>query len=137
MVENSRDMAHTQLLFYIYYLSVLYVISFTQHLTVGIGQGRYISEIEKTKICSNVQFFIGNIMTRSKIAKVSWLLRYTVFSILTKISWLIFLPKLWKNWAWINISESICGFGLNHRIQKWSNFWKSPIQQLTYEQKPI
>ena len=112
-------------------------LSFYCWLTVGIGQGRYISEIEKTKICSNVQFFMGNIMTWSKFANVSWLLRYSVFSILTKISWPIFLLRLWKNWAWINISETICGFGFIHRFQKWSNFWKLPIQQLTYEQKPI
>ena len=106
-------------------------------LTVGIGQGRYILEIEKTKICSNVQFFMGNIMTWSKFANVSWLLRYSVFSILTKISWPIFLLRLWKNWAWLNISETICGFGFIHRFQKWSNFWKSVIQQLTYQQNAV
>ena len=33
------------------------------YLTVGLGQKRYIPEIEKSKICSNVLFSMGNIMT--------------------------------------------------------------------------
>ena len=32
-------------------------------LTVGLGQKRYIPEIEKPKICSNVLFSMGNLMT--------------------------------------------------------------------------
>ena len=39
-----------------------------------------------------------------------------------------------KNRARYNIFEVISGFGLLHKIQKGSNFWKSNIQQLTYKQ---
>ena len=103
-------------------------------LTVVLWEKWNISEIEKMKNCSKVQFYMGKMNFWSKCAYVSWLLRYSVFSILTKISWRIFLPKLQKNWAWLNISESTCGFAFIRRFQKWYNFWKSIIQQLTYEQ---
>ena len=104
------------------------------YLTVVLREIWNISEIEKMKNCSKVQFYMGKMNFWSKCAYVSWLLRYSVFSILTKISWRIFLPKLQKNWAWLNISESTCGFAFIRRFQKWYNFWKSIIQQLTYKQ---
>ena len=103
-------------------------------LTVVLREIWNISEIEKMKNCSKVQFYMGKMNFWSKCAYVSWLLRYSVFSILTKISWWIFLPKLQKNWAWLNISESTCGFAFIRRFQKWYNFWKLIIQQLTYKQ---
>ena len=106
-------------------------------LTVVLWEKWNILEIEKMKNCSKVQFYMGKINFRSKCVYVSWLLRYSAFSILTKISWLIFLPRLHKNWAWLNISETICGFGLIHTFQKWFNFWKSVIQQLTYKQNTV
>ena len=103
-------------------------------LTVVLREIWNISEIEKMKNCSKVPFYMGKMNFWSKCAYVSWLLRYSVFSILTKISWRIFLPKLQKNWAWLNISESTCGFAFIRRFQKWYKFWKLIIQQLTYEQ---
>ena len=68
-------------------------------LTVVLREIWNISEIEKMKNCSKVQFYMGKMNFWSKCAYVSWLLRYSVFSILTKISWRIFLPKLQKNWV--------------------------------------
>ena len=104
------------------------------YLTVVLREIWNISEIEKMKNCSKIQFYMGKMNFWSKCAYVSWLLRYSVFSILTKISWQTFLPKLQKNWAWLNISESTCGFAFIRRFQKWYKFWKLIIQQLTYEQ---
>ena len=42
-----------------------------------------------------------------------------------------------KNWAGYNFFGDMSEFGLLHRFQKWSNFWKSIIQQLTYEQYAV
>ena len=106
-------------------------------LTVGLPEIWDTLEIQKIKICSEVPNFTGKMNFRSKCAEVSWLLRYSVFSVFTKISWPIFLSKLWKNWAGCNFFGDIPGFGLLHRFQKWSNFWKSIIQQLTYEQNAV
>ena len=39
------------------------LINWSYELTVGLGQKRYIPEIEKPKICSNVLFSMGNLMT--------------------------------------------------------------------------
>ena len=39
------------------------LINWSYELTVGLGQKRYNPEIEKSKICSNVLFSMGNIMT--------------------------------------------------------------------------
>ena len=89
------------------------------------------------KICSEVQNFMGKMNFWSKCAKVSWLLRYSVFSVFTKISWPIFLSKLRFNQAGYNIFEDMPGFGLLNRFQKGSNFWKSNIQQLTYKQNIV
>ena len=94
----------------------------------------YILEIQKMKNCSNVLFSMGNIMRRSKFAYLSWLLRYSAFSVLTKISWLIFHPRCHISWAWLSIFETMCGFGLLHRFKKVYYFWKLTIQQLTYDQ---
>ena len=106
-------------------------------LTVGLPEIWNILEIQKMKICSEVRNFMGKMNFQSKCAEVSWLLRYSVFSVFTKISWPIFLSKLWKNWAGYNFFGDSPEFGLLHRFQKWSNFWKSIIQQLTYEQYAI
>ena len=96
-----------------------------------------ILEIQKMKNCSEVPNFMEKMNFWSKCAEVSWLLRYSVFSVFTKISWPIFLSKLWKNWAGYNFFGDNPGFGLLHRFQKWSNFGKSIIQQLTYEQYAV
>ena len=106
-------------------------------LTVGLPEIWNILEIQKMKICSEVRNFIGKMNFWSKYAEVSWLLRYSVFSVFTKISWPIFPSKLRKNRAGCNFFGDIPGFGLLHRFQKWSNFWKSIIQQLTYEQYAV
>ena len=71
------------------------------------------------------------------ILPISRVLRYSVFSVFTKLSWPIFLSKLWFNRAGYNIFEDMPGFGLLHRFQKGSNFWKSNIQQLTYKQNSV
>ena len=76
-------------------------------------------------------------MRRSKFAYLSWLLRYSAFSILTEISWLIFHPRCLISWRWLSIFETICGFGFIHRFQKWYYFWKLTIQQLTNRQNAI
>ena len=76
-------------------------------------------------------------MRRSKFAYLSWLLRYSAFSILTEISWLIFHPRCLISWTWLSIFETICGFGFIHRFQKWYYFWKLTIQQLTNRQNAI
>ena len=107
------------------------------NLTVGLPEIWNILEIQKMKICSEVPNFMGKMNFRSKCAEVSWLLRYSVFSVFTKISSPIFLWKLRKNRAGRNFFEDIPGFGLLHRFQKGSNFWKSLIQQLTYKQNSV
>ena len=106
-------------------------------LTVGLPEIWDTLEIQKMKNCSEVPNFMGKMNFWSKCAEVSWLLRYSVFSVFTKISWPIFLSKLWKNWAGYNFFGDNPGFGLLHRFQKWSNFGKSIIQQLTYEQYAV
>ena len=107
------------------------------YLTVGLPEIWNILEIQKMKICSEVRNFMGKMNFQSKCAEVSWLLRYSVFSVFTKISWPICLSKLWKNRAGYNFFEDIPGFGLLHRFQKGSNFWKLLIQQLTYKQNSV
>ena len=107
------------------------------YLTVGLPEIWNILEIQKMKICSEVPNFMGKMNFRSKCAEVSWLLRYSVFSVFTKISWPIFPSKLRKNRAGCNFFGDIPGFGLLHRFQKGSNFWKSNIQQLTYKQNSV
>ena len=51
-----------------------------------------------------------------------------------KISWPIFLSKLQKNWGWHNIFETTYTYV---NLANWSKFWKSTIQQLTYEQYAV
>ena len=107
------------------------------HLTVGLPEIWNILEIQKMKICSEVRNFMGKMNFQSKCAEVSWLLRYSVFSVFTKISWPIFLSKLRFNPAGYNFFEDMPGFALLHRFQKGSKFWKSNIEQLTYKQNSV
>ena len=114
------------------------IIGFIYQLNEGnMANANYYCTTTKGGICGWEPNFMGNMNFRSKCAKVSWLLRYSVFSVFTKISWPICLSKLWKNQAGYNFFEDIPGFGLLHRFQKGSNFWKLLIQQLTYKQNSV
>ena len=62
-------------------------------LTVGLPEIWDTLEIQKMKICSEVPNFMGKMNFQSKCAEVSWLLRYSVFSVFTKISWQSFFQN--------------------------------------------